>query len=286
MLKGIWYSIASKEFFLKVLTMFLTIFGGITVILKPLVNYFPNQVPLGLLGMGLQLTIALITSIIINFPTIGFTYKLTSPNTKVTIKIGDLIKEPGHLVIGMNDVFDTEIGDIIKGRSIQGQFLNQIYNSDQEQLDRLIENELKKLETEPEYDENKNKGKRYRYPIGTTVTIGNENAKYFLSAYSYMGNDLMAQSSLDNLWHSLNSLWQEIRVKGQGNKVSMGIIGSGLARIPSARKDILIKLIVLSFVFSSKEKYITDELVIVIHNTDLEYINMIELKNTLKKLCY
>ncbi|MGQ4668794.1 macro domain-containing protein [Metabacillus halosaccharovorans] len=286
MFKSIKFSIMSKEFILKVLTTFLAIFGAITALLKPLSTYFPQYTSLGFTGMGYQLGISILIAIIVNFPRWKFSYNLSAPNSKVSIKIGDLLEEKGHLVIGINDVFDTEIGEVIKENSIQGQFLSRIYNSNQALLDKDIEDALSSRNISPIIDMDKIRGKNSRYPIGTTISLGSGKNKYFLTAYSYMGKDLKAQSSIDNLWHSLNNLWEEIRVKGQGTKVSMGILGAGLARIPSARKDILIKLIILSFVAASKIEFITDELTIVIHESDLQYINMVELKNTLNKLCY
>lgn len=286
MIRGILYSLMSTEFFLKFLKGFLAIFGAITALLKPLNTYFPQHIPLGLKGVISHLLISIILSLIINFPKWKFSSKISSPNCKVTVKTGDLLKEKGNLVIGVNDVFDTEIGEVIKARSLQGQFLTQTYSSNQILLDQDIDNALKELNIVGTKDINKNRGKQNRYPIGTTVTLGTAEQRYFLSAYSYMGNDLVAKSSLDDLWHSLNCLWQEIRIKGQGNKVSMGVLGAGLARIPSARRDILIKLIVLSFVSSSKVEFIAEELIIVILPSELEYINMVELQNTVKKLCY
>ena len=55
---------------------------------------------------------------------------LSSPNSVVEIKLGDLFDESGHLVIGANHVFDTELGEVIKPSSVQGQFLTRIYGDD------------------------------------------------------------------------------------------------------------------------------------------------------------
>ena len=183
-------------------------------------------------------------------------------------------------MIGTNDVFDTEKGDIIRPSSIQGQFLTKIYNDDRLQLDRDIENALRSVSARQ--DNQKTQGKNKRYPIGTVATLTMGTKKYFCSAYCRMGNNLKAQSDIKKLSTSLEILWEEIRLKGQCEKVAMAVLGSDLARIGTASHSNLIKLIVSSFILASREKQITKELVIVIHQSNLEKVNMMELNEFLQ----
>lgn len=243
--------ILSIEFVKKFIRTFLTIFGGVTVVVKPLSTYFPKFVPMGLLGFTTQIILSLLIAIIIVFPKSKFSCSLKSINSKVTIKMADLFEEEGHLVIGINDVFDTELGEVIKPGSIQGQFLTRKYHNDASRLDTDIETALEKLSLMPIRDTNKVRGKQLRYPIGTVATLGMGTQKYFLSAYSTMGPNLKAQATVDDIWNSLSNLWSEIRIHGQGTKVSMAVLGSDLART-SVTREILIKTIVLSFVVASK----------------------------------
>ena len=278
-------SLKTKEFYISLIKKFLAVFGGITVVIKSLNTYFPDFIPSSFEGILLHIGIALLISFIWAWPKGTHSVKLySSNNCTLTIKVGDLFKEEGHLVIGINDVFDTEIGEIIKQYSVQGQFLEKIYQGNLQSLDRDIDNAISEKGLQPIIvDSTKIKGKNKRFPLGTTITLGSGTKCYFLSAYSCMGSDLKAKSTIDNLWVSLSEIWGEVRLKGQGTKLSMPVVGSELARL-SADRNILIKLIALSFVLNSKEEFICEELKIIIHKNDLKYINLVDIQNSISNL--
>jgi len=264
----------------KLAASFFQAFGVIALILGVLVILFPNAFNYGYQGIILFSCISLLWAIYTINPGREISRQLTVPDTKITIKVGDLFKEDANLVIGTNDVFDTEKGDIIKPNSIQGQFLTKIYKDDRLRLNGDIENALRGVSGIQ--DNQKSQGKNKRYPIGTVVTLTVGTKKYFWSAYCYMGNNLKAQSDIVNLSTSLEMLWEEIRLKGQREKVAMAVLGSDLARIGNASHSNLIKLIVSLFILASRESPITQELVIVIHHSNLEKVNMVDLNEFLQ----
>jgi hypothetical protein len=264
----------------KLVSSFFQAFGFIALILGVLDILFPNTFNFGYKGIAIISGVSLLWALYTIIPGREISRQLSVPDTKITINVGDLFKQDAHLVIGMNDVFDTEKGDIIKPSSIQGQFLTKIYNDDRLRLDRDFENALQGVSGR--LDNKKSKGKSKRYPIGTVATLTLGTKKYFCVAYSRMGNNLKAQSDIKKLSTSLETLWEEIRVKGQREKVAMAVIGSDLARVGSASHSNLIKLIVSSFILASRESPITQELVIVIHQSSLEKVNMVELNEFLQ----
>jgi hypothetical protein len=229
--------------------------------------------------------IALLFAFIQRFPRRSVCRKLSSPDSEIEIKIGDLFEQQGHLVIGLNDVFDTELGEIIKPSSIQGQFLTKIYSSDRLKLDADIENALQVYNYPRNEEVNKKLGKTWRYPIGTTITLGSHDNRYFLTAYGYMGNDMKVESNSDYIWQSLSKLWQEVRLKGHSIDVSIPIIGADLARTNHPRMA-LAKLIITSFVIASKEKFITRKLTVMIHPKDIESVDFYELEEFLTSACF
>lgn len=266
----------SKRFFISFLQAFAVpaLFLGVFDIL------FPNTFDLGNSGLEVIIGIALLYAAFTIRPRLEISRQLSSPDTKIIIKVGDLFNQQENLVIGMNDVFDTEKGNIIKPKSIQGQFLTKIYNDDRTRLDRELSSALRGISASR--DSQKNQGKNMRYPIGTVATLEEGAKKYFCPAYSVMGNDLKAQSDIKKLSTTLDMLWEEIRVRGQREKIAMAVLGSDLARIGNASHSNLIKLIVSSFILSSREKPITEELIIVVHPNNLEKINMLELNDFLQ----
>jgi hypothetical protein len=277
----------SRNIFRRVIAPFLQAFGLLALFLDVLSIFFPNKFSLGYQGVLAFSAISVLYVLFTIRPRREISRQFSLPDIKITIKVGDLFQEDTHLVIGVTDVFDTEIGDVIKARSIQGQFSSKIYNDDKLLLDKAIEEALQNLSTGPGkqrmIDKKKTRGKKIRYPIGTVITLAKNSKKYFCVAYCRMGNDLKAQSSIKDLSMSLDMLWQEIGLKGQMERVAMAVLGSDLARLGNAASHSdLIKLIISSFVYASRLHSVTKELTIVVHQSSLEKINMIVLNDFLQ----
>ena len=121
---------------------FLSIFGLLWLLIEPGALFFPQYLNFGWIGYFGLVAVSLAIAVIQSFPRMLVCQALSSPDSVVEIKIGDLFDEPGHLVIGANDVFDTELGEVIKPSSVQGQFLTRIYGNDRTKLDTDIETAL------------------------------------------------------------------------------------------------------------------------------------------------
>jgi len=264
---------------------FISSFGLLWLLIEPGAFFFPEKLSFGWEGYFGIATLALGIALIQRFPRVSICRALSSPNSEIEIKIGNLFDQPGHLVIGFNDVFDTELGEIIKPSSIQGQLLQNIYNSNKSRIDADIENALRDYNHLRIKEPNKNLGKTWRYPIGTTIALGSHDKRYFLTAYSYMNNDMTVKSNADFVWQSLSNLWREIRLKGHSLDVSIPIVGTDLARIGLPRMA-LIKLIITSFIVASKEKFITRKLTVMIYPNDIKSIDLYELEEFLTSACF
>jgi hypothetical protein len=269
--------------FKRAASSFFAIFGSLWLLIEPLAIFFPDRFDYGIHGYTALVLFSLFLSIPWWFPRMeGY---LSSPDSKIKIKVGDLFDEQGHLVIGTNDVFDTALGEIIKQHSIQGQFLARIYSGDLRKLDQDIEEALRPFADSRKEDLQKTVGKRWRYPVGTTITLGSIKPRYFLIAYGQMGADLVCGSDADSIWLTLSCLWAEFRQKGQGENLSIPVVGSDLARTGIPRMT-LIKMIIISFITASKKKFVSRQLTIVINPTDLESVNLYEIGNFIKATCY
>jgi hypothetical protein len=269
----------------RLLTSFSSIFGGFWLFLEPASVFLPEKLKFGLSGYLALVGIYFIIALIKNLPRRTFSNRLLSPDIEIEVKIGDLFAEKSHLVIGFNDVFDTEIGEIIKDSSIQGQFLRKIYQNDCNKLDHEINQELKIHDNQRKYESNKTQGKNWRYPIGTTITLGSEQKRYFLVAYGYMSNNLVIESNTAHILESLNKLWDEVRNKCHGDPVAIPVIGTDIARSGLSRMQ-SIKLIITSFILVSKKTYITKKLTVIIHPKDLEFVDFYLIEEFLSSVCF
>lgn len=270
----------SRQTLSKFVSAFVRSFGTLAIALGVLDIMFPNTFGLKYHGLEAFTVISLVWAVISIFPRFEISRRLSVPDTMIKIKVGDLFNEDADLIIGMNDTFDTEKGNIIKAKSIQGQFLATVYNDDTPRLNTDLTAALNSISGTR--DSQKSQGKKTRYTIGTVATLTAGIKKYYCSAYSFMGNDLKAQSDIKKLSASLDMLWEEIRLKGQRGKVAMAVLGSDLARIGTASHSNLIKLIVSSFLLASRENPISEQLTIVIYPSNLEKVNMLELNDFLQ----
>lgn len=264
---------------------FISNFGFLWLLTEAGALFFPEKLNFGWIGYLWLAILALGIAFFQRFPRISVCRALSSPDSEIEIKIGNIFNQQGHLVIGFNDVFDTELGEIIKPSSVQGQFLQEIYGSDRLRIDTDIENALLAYNHLRIKEPNKSLGKIWRYPIGTTITLGSHNRRYFLTVYGYMNNDMTVQSNADYVWQSLSKLWQEIRLKGHSIDVSIPIIGADLARTGLPRMA-LAKLIITSFIVASKEQLITRKLTVMIYPKDAESIDFYELEEFLASACF
>jgi len=279
------FKLFAKVSLKKILNTFLYVFGLIWLLFEPAALFFPDNFNWRWKGYLGLVVISLVLAFVKYFPRRAFCYSLSSPDSSIEIKIGDLFDQPGHLVIGANDVFDTELGEIIKPSSVQGQFLKRIYNNNQLRLDSDIDRALESYRNERQEEPNKQKGKSERYPIGTTIALGDPDTRYFLTAYGRMGNDLKISSDADHIWKSLSKLWEQARLKGHGIEVSIPIVGSDLARTNLPRMA-LIQLLVISFISASKKEFVSEKLTIMIYPNDMERIDFYELENFVKSACF
>ncbi|MEJ6486336.1 macro domain-containing protein [Nostoc punctiforme UO1] len=264
---------------------FSSYFGAFWLFIEPASFFIPEHLKFGLSGYFGLVLISLGFAVVQNFPQISASCSLSSPNTDIEVKIGDIFLEDKHLVIGFNDVFDTELGEIIRDSSVQGQFIKQVYRGKQDNLDADIETALQEHNSHRRHEPGKTRGKVWRYPIGTTITLGSYEKRYFLTAYGYMKNDLTVESNSDYILTSLDKLWQEVRRKCHGTDVAIPIIGSDLARSGLSRMQ-LSKLIITSFAQESKRRFITRKVTLMIYPKDLESVDFYELNNFLKSICF
>ncbi|MEM8615267.1 MAG: macro domain-containing protein [Cyanobacteria bacterium P01_H01_bin.105] len=193
----VYFTLFRQVGFKRLLISFASIFGLIWLLLEPASFLIPEQLSFGAYGYLALVLVSLTGAIFRNSPKRSVSNFLSSPDTEVEVKVGDLFQEKSHLVIGLNDVFDTEPGEIIKASAVQGQFLEKIYRNNLSQLDIDIETALQTLNVTGQLDPAKTHGKAYRYPIGTTITLGSYERRYFLTAYGYMNNDLTIASNSD-----------------------------------------------------------------------------------------
>jgi len=205
-----------------------------------------------------------------------------APKTKIRVVKGDLLNEPGHLVIGTNDTFDTETPRIIARNSLQGQALDRLFGGDLLELDKQLSDALKNHQPASTVVK---LGKQNRYGLGAIATLKHGPRLLFFLAYTQLNLQNKAESTPDVLWKSLLALWDEVARKANGEVVSVPVFGGGLARLSNLlpAQDV-IRFTALSFMIASRGQKICDELRIVVLPEDYLKLDRLELQSFLSSL--
>ena len=206
----------------------------------------------------------------------------STPDTKVRLVTGDLFAQDTNLVIGMADTFDIETPHIIASTSVQGQFLAKVYKQDVSGLRQdlniaLANKNLVGTVAKP--------GNTNRYALGTVATIGHQRKHYFCVAYTSLDENNKASSSMGVLWEAMERLWDEVRIRSNGDAVSAPIIGLGQSGMSTVLPiQDAIRFLILSFMFASRKARVCEELRIVVRPQDEKRIDMLEIQEFLTSL--
>ena len=244
-----------------------------------LIDYFSgddNYIPRTFQAFIFIAATSLLISLIINYQKLTFRYKIQSKDINISLVIGDIFSQKADIVISTNTTFDTTTENrFISPASIQGQLYR--YYDKIGHLDSEIENAL--IGIEPKEILSRTKTKRKRYPYGTIIKLNHQNFFSYWVAMADVNESGKPSSSFVILQECLERLWDYILTSGHMDRIAVPILGSGKTGINENRVKLL-KEIIFSFVAFSREKKITEELVICIHpndffshSIDLDYIN-------------
>lgn len=260
---------------------YLLVLGGVWLLSEPAGVFFPGLSVLGWSGFaGVNVLAALITAVAF-WPRRSLTIRVPGSTTTVGFSVSDLLEATGSVVIGTNDCFDTEIGDIIRPESVQGQFLQKVYSGDRAALDADIDAALAGVAFET--DDAKPFGKKKRYPVGTVACVKKGGNRYFLLAFCRMRPEMRVEADARELWVVLQSCWDAVRDYGQHLEVHVPVLGTKYGRTGLSWNSV-IQLIVMSFVISLKEGHTAPALQIHVHKSDRDMVDFIALREWLLSL--
>jgi hypothetical protein len=213
---------------------------------------------------------------------------------------GDLFdQEDANLVVGFSDTFDTASRQdyVINRASVLGQLVDRVFGGRSEELDGLARRALRQVTPAAlESRSAKPKGKLTRYPLGTVVPLAVNGRRVFATAYSRLGNDLVARATAEGLRDSLERLWEAVALYGQYQPVALPAVGPGLARawpgpgpglarIPGLSREQSVGVIVDTFVHSCrKNAAVASQLRIVLRPVDLELAALSDVARLLESL--
>jgi len=198
-------------------------------------------------------------------PVSRVSYKVPKKDLTFEVKIGDLFKASGEIIISSNSTFDTDMSNgLIATNSLQGQLAVQFFNGQTVEIDRQIDLSLKK----EAFKVNKERpAKTHEYPIGTVARINGHGKNFYLVAMSHMNQNGTAYSDPRILDEALEKLWANMAAKAELGDIVIPLMGTGRGRIPTPRKKV-IERIAQSFADASRDRTFSNKLTIMVRPED------------------
>lgn len=264
-----WDRLSLKDFGKSILS----VFGGLWLLIEILAFFgqetWSNNI------RSIWWVFAIIGLIIIiyrNWPKSFFTFKVHNRDVSVSIKIGDIFKIDGALIVPINNRLDCENNGIVKkSSSILRYFIDNAYEKTAAHLNTDI---CQQLEDNSEwYDKFVESDNPKTYKVGTVVPVFRSDKQYYLLCSSTLNEQGRSKTTVDDLRLSLNELWAYLTHNGSKDNLIIPILGTGRGRIPLKREEV-IKEIVLSFLVSLSQESYCEQLTICIHPNDLRKFNV------------
>ena len=208
-------------------------------------------------------------------------------DVRVEVRIGDIFKLDGAIVLGSNTTFDTAMEDnTISISSVQGQFSKRYFTTITE-LDQKLDNALNSLSPHATRSrEEKPYGKHNEYELGTVAPIEVPERKAYFVAVARLNSERVASTEANLFLDALPLMWNGIRQRGGMESLLCPVLGSGFSRLKLTRKE-LTQAIIRSFVVATQEGKLSEKLTIVIRPDDVEqgHISLEDLRQFLEYEC-
>ncbi len=215
-----------------------------------------------------------ILSFVKNRPRTSFKYNLRNKDSYIEVKVGDAFNNSGALVVPVNDEFDMSLGgNALKANSIQNQVIQKFYANKVDHLNTDISAKVTIGQ---------------KHEIGKTIEVEQNGKKFYLVVNSVKKDNNRVRSEIDDFIQALNGLWQYVALdSGRNVNLTIPLINTQHGRDSYMTRRGAIKEIITSYIESSKNLNICENLIISIHPSDLMKgnIDLDEIDDFLKFSC-
>ncbi len=228
------------------------------------------------------LLVAIAIVVMTRRPVSKISYRVPGRDYTLEVKIGDLFKEAGDLVISSNTTFDTSVASgLIAPDSLQGQLALNVFGGNTAEIDKQLDAGLQNV---PYTDRVGAPGKTREFPIGTVAKVGVPRKNYYFVAMSRLNDQGTAKSTVRGVEDALEGVWKFVADQGELRTLVLPLMGTGRGRLAVPRKK-MIERIAQSFADASKDKVFSNRLVIVVRPDDAERfeLNLFEVRDYLAR---
>lgn len=202
---------------------------------------------------------------------------LNSTGVKITLKFGNIWRQKGDKIIAVTRCFSTAVDDtVIHSQTLHGMFINRNFRNNNEA----------KLAIDSKLDRARDESDPPICNPGQTIKIKGKKDSAFLVGLTTLDENYKASVSPNEFFLALANLWETLKQQNNSSTIVCPLIGSGRSRLNFNNTAIFCEVL-NSALIAMKNGFITNELVLIIHPSDVEQgtVNIEELENTLATLC-
>lgn len=212
------------------------------------------------------------------------TFKVPTTDTKITLKYGDLFAENANLLIGVNELFDGELGLPVAKSTVHGQLIMRNYGGSAAAFRAAVDPALASTGAPPRAT-----GRAMEpsgaFPIGTTAKVPNGQHSAFLMAMARTDlSTSKASSDVPTLWTALKGGLQTVHDQGNGEPLAMPLFGNGQAGIKLEPQHIL-RLLILALVdfTTNSNARLPRQVTVALHDSCFSELDIREIARDWKK---
>lgn len=219
-----------------------------------------------------------IISCVIVYNVIGSIFKksiqLSIRKMTITIKTGNIFKEPGLRVIGCDRNFTTIVDDVVISKSsLHGQLVENHGNADD--INAAVAKAAQELNLK------QNTEKKYKFPLGSIVRYhsNQDNHDYLLLAMMELNKKYEAHTTTREFEQTLTQMWKEIDRVYARKDIVLPLLGSGISRFDDGVKDDFELLRSMLYTLNSSGVNLKSSNISIVIYKDIENMPLYELKD-------
>ena len=233
-------------------------------------------------GLIVMLALSILYVLTTRRPVSRIRYKPPGKDLTFAVEIGDLLSQPGEIIISTNTTFDTDMASgLIAAESLQGQLATRFFIGKTDEIDRQI---AVSLEGVPFTENDARPGKKKEYPLGTVAKINAHGKNFYLVAMAHLNAQGTAHTDVKMLDEALENMWKNMAERAELGDIYISIMGTGRGRVKLPRKKVIEK-IAQSFADASQKTVFSNKLTIVIRPDDASNfsINLFQVRDYLSQ---
>jgi hypothetical protein len=207
-------------------------------------------------------------------------FLVPTTDSQINVRFGDLLAQKTDWLVGVGEFFDSEVGHVVSKDSLHGKIIQDLFNGDAARFRREVDAALHGFPSKKAIRAIK---PDLQYPIGTTGVVSNGPHRVFLVAMSRTDlTTAKASSTVPLLWDSLKGALQSVHNYGNGNPLSLPLIGNGRSSV-NIEPQHLLRLIVLALVDFGRNVGLPKQINIIVPEGCFELLDIREIKRDWSK---